>query len=194
MKGLLKILLAFVLPCGLIIVGAFGLFKFFKKRMERKKRNKQITEEKGWKYFTLEELDTRKNKDVEITEEQLNNLDNLVKKVLDPLREKYGKPIHVNSGLRDYIPDGGSTTSDHPKGCAVDVEGGGRTDKENKELAELLLSMNLPFTQLINEFGFAWLHIALNPKDSRKRLTRSTGDRKKPTYAQCGTDKTKWLA
>lgn len=191
MKRVLFIILALLVPFGAV---ATLLYFFFLKRMERKKRNKQITEEKGWKYFTLEELDTRKNKDVEITEEQLNNLDNLVKKVLDPLREKYGKPIHVNSGLRDYIPDGGSTTSDHPKGCAVDVEGGGRTDKENKELAELLLSMNLPFTQLINEFGFAWLHIALNPKDSRKRLTRSTGDRKKPTYAQCGTDKTKWLA
>ena len=160
----------------------------------KKKRNKQITDEKGWKYFTLEELDTRKNKDVEITEDQLNNLDNLVKKVLDPLREKYGKPIIVNSGLRDYIPTGGSATSDHFLGCAVDVEGSGFTDNENKELAELFLSMNLPFTQLINEFGFSWLHIALNPKDKRKRLTRSSGDRKKPTYSHSGNDKIKWLA
>lgn len=158
-----------------------------------KDKQAEITKSKGWKYFTLSELDKRKNKEVDIDEATLKNLDTLVTKVLDPLREKYGHPIHVTSGLRDYVPSGGSTTSDHLKGCAVDIEGFDYSNAENKKLAELFLDMNLPYSQLINEFGWSWFHVALNPKDNRKRLTVSSGNRNNPTYTQYGTEKTKWL-
>lgn len=57
------------------------------------------------KYFTIKELcksttaeqlgiDNSPNSEI------VNNLKQLVEYILDPLRERYGKPIHVNSGYR----------------------------------------------------------------------------------------------
>ena len=73
------------------------------------------------KYFTIEELTrsataTTRGIDNTPTPEIKANLERLVDKVLDGLREIYGKPITVNSGYR--CPElnkavGGSKTSDH---------------------------------------------------------------------------------
>lgn len=52
------------------------------------------------------------------------NVKTLVENVLDPLREKYGKPIRVNSGFRcpnHNLAVGGATGSQHMKGEAADV-------------------------------------------------------------------------
>lgn len=57
------------------------------------------------KYFTIKELchsDTAIKKKIDNTpnSEIVNNLTQLINNILDPLREKYGKPITVNSGYR----------------------------------------------------------------------------------------------
>lgn len=57
------------------------------------------------KYFTIDELcksDTAKAKRIDNSpsDEIIHNLTSLVDKVLDPLRESYGKAIRVNSGYR----------------------------------------------------------------------------------------------
>ena len=52
------------------------------------------------------------------------NVKTLVENVLDPLREKYGKPIKVNSGYRcpkHNLAVGGATQSQHMKGEAADI-------------------------------------------------------------------------
>lgn len=52
------------------------------------------------------------------------NVKVLVENVLDPLREKYGKPIKVNSGYRcpkHNLAVGGATQSQHMKGEAADI-------------------------------------------------------------------------
>ena len=52
------------------------------------------------------------------------NVKALVENVLDPLREKYGKPIRVNSGYRcpnHNLAVGGATQSQHMKGEAADI-------------------------------------------------------------------------
>ena len=52
------------------------------------------------------------------------NLDALVANVLEPLRERYGKPIIVNSGYRCSIHNaavGGATQSQHMRGEAADI-------------------------------------------------------------------------
>lgn len=46
MKGLLKILLAFVLPCGLLIAGGYGLFKFIKRKRKKNEVMKGVDESK----------------------------------------------------------------------------------------------------------------------------------------------------
>ena len=71
----------------------------------------------------------------------------LVDTVLQPLRDAWGKPLHVNSGYR--CPElnkevGGMPTSQHVKGEAADVA----CDKP-VELARLAKALRLPYDQMI---------------------------------------------
>ena len=70
----------------------------------------------------------------------------LVHEVLDPARERLGKPIIVNSGYRCAKHNrevGGATNSQHMKGEAADI----RCD-DNKKLLKLLMESQ-KFDQLI---------------------------------------------
>jgi hypothetical protein len=114
------------------------------------------------KYFTLKEL-TRTSTDktnVPGTVET-ENLTNLVDKLLDPVREKWGKPIRINSGYRSIAVNlavGGSATSQHLKGEAADITAGSK--EENKKLFELI-KFGFVFDQLIDETDYTWLHVSL---------------------------------
>ena len=76
------------------------------------------------KHFTLRELvksDTAIRKGIKNipNRQEEQNLTNLVDKILDPLREAYGKPIIVTSGFRCEELNkliGGSKTSQHRTG------------------------------------------------------------------------------
>lgn len=128
------------------------------------------------KYFTIAELcksDTavRKNIDNSPTSEIINNLEQLVRYILDPLREKYGKPIRVNGAYR--CPElnkavGGSKTSQHMVGQAADITVG--TPDQNKKLFQLIIDMNLPFDQLIDEKNFRWVHVSYSPRHRKQIL------------------------
>lgn len=72
-------------------------------------------------YFTIEELNNHK---VQLTEEQTNNLKVLIER-LSVIREKYGKPFVVTSGVRS-IQDQMRINPNAPKsahllGMAVDI-------------------------------------------------------------------------
>ena len=101
------------------------------------------------KYFTIKELcksSTAVQKKIDNTpnSEIVNNLEKLVEYILDPLREKYGKPIIVNSGYRSQALNkavNGSKTSQHMKGLAADITAG--SPAKNKilfNLAQYILS------------------------------------------------------
>jgi hypothetical protein len=93
--------------------------------------------------------------------EQEANLKALVDAILDPLREKYGKPIRVSSGFRNADLNaavGGVSTSQHCKGEAADITTGIRD--ENRKLAKMIVEMGLPFDQLIDENDYAWVHVS----------------------------------
>ncbi len=80
------------------------------------------------------------------------NLKALCLRVLEPLREAYGKPIHINSGYRSHRLNyiiGGSPTSQHLKGQACDLVGA--THGDLIKLFNLIQSLGLPFDQLIAE-------------------------------------------
>ena len=71
----------------------------------------------------------------------------LVDTVLQPLRDAWGKPLHINSGYR--CPElnsevGGMPTSQHVKGEAADV-----ACDNPVELARLAAAMRLPYDQMI---------------------------------------------
>ena len=73
----------------------------------------------------------------------------LVESVLEPLRQAWGKPLHINSGYRSpelnaHPAIGGAPTSQHVQGEAADVA----CDKP-RDLARLAIELGLPFDQLI---------------------------------------------
>ena len=71
----------------------------------------------------------------------------LVLEVLQPLREAFGKPMHINSGYRSPELNsliGGVPTSQHVKGEAADIAA-----DNPMELAQLAHDLKLPFDQMI---------------------------------------------
>lgn len=130
------------------------------------------------KYFTIEELTaspTAKRKGIRNTPglTETRNLFALVNNILDPLREAYGKPIVVTSGYRCYLLNravGGATSSQHTKGQAADIRTLSDKREDNKKLFDLILSLKLPFDQLINEYNYDWVHVSFGPKNRRQVL------------------------
>lgn len=126
--------------------------------------------------FTIQELTasaTAEAKKInnDPTPEAEKNLKLLVDKVLDPLRDAYGKPIRVNSGYRSPALNTavkGSKTSQHVKGQAADITGGSK--QENKKLFELAQKLNLPYCQLIDEKNFSWVHISYDPNNVKRQI------------------------
>lgn len=101
------------------------------------------------------------------------NIAVLVDRVLDPLREAWGKPLTVTSGYRCQELNrivGGARASHHLRGMAADISTGNRV--ENRRLFQLVLDLGLPFTQLIDEKNFAWVHISLDPADVKRQVLR----------------------
>jgi len=88
------------------------------------------------------------------TPEQLKAMVNLANKVFQPLRKAMGdKPIIINSFFRSEKLNrfiGGSRTSQHCKGEAMDLDALGECT--NKQLF-FYIKNNLDFDQLIWEFG-----------------------------------------
>jgi len=100
--------------------------------------------------------------------EYTENLIELAQKIFEPIRKHFNKPIHVSSGFRSKILNqkiGGAKNSQHTKGQALDIDQGNR--KENMEIFDFIKN-NLPFDQLINEFGYDWIHVSYNT-DGRQR-------------------------
>lgn len=128
------------------------------------------------KYFTIKELcksatALQKGINNSPNSEVIKNLELLVANVLDPLREKYGKPIRVNGAYR--CPElnkavGGSKTSQHMTGQAADITVG--SPDNNKKLFNLIIEMNLPFDQLIDEKNFRWIHVSYSNKHRKQIL------------------------
>ena len=83
-------------------------------------------------------------------------------------------PIKINSFFRSKELNkaiGGSNTSHHCLGCAIDMTLGSRS--KNKELFTWCKD-NLEFTQLIHEYGDNtgpdWVHISYVPSDLKKQV------------------------
>lgn len=94
--------------------------------------------------------------------EHTENLIELANKIFEPLRAYINKPIHISSGYRSKILNaaiGGAKNSQHTKGQAIDIDQGDR--KENMEIFDFIKN-NLEFDQLINEFGYDWIHVSYN--------------------------------
>ena len=144
------------------------------------------------KNFSLAEMvksETALRHDMDNTpgEAEIENLKRLAEKVLQPVRDHYGKGVKVNSGFRHPEVNakvGGSKTSDHCKGQAADIEIPGVA---NADLAEWI-TKNLDFTQVILEFytpgipDSGWVHVSYNPADLKKQVLTATKRDGKTVY------------
>lgn len=130
------------------------------------------------KYFSIKELTksataARKGIKNDPSIEECKSLTALIEKVLDPLREAYGKPIIVTSGYRCpklNAAVGGSASSQHVKGEAADIRSVADTPEENKKLFDLIVKLGLPYDQLINEYNYDWVHVSFGPRHRRQKL------------------------
>lgn len=142
------------------------------------------------KWFTIDELTksqtaVRYGIDNTPSGEEKANLIMLVDNILDPLREKFGRAIIVNSGFRCELLNkkvGGSKTSQHRTGQAADIQSVG--DRYNRELFELAKKME--FDQLIYEYGNDdkpdWIHISFSYGKNRHQILRARKINGKTVY------------
>lgn len=102
--------------------------------------------------------------------EVLERMEDVAFEVFEPLREWYGRPIKVNSFFRCEELNkkvGGSPTSQHVKGMAIDLSAG--TKAENKKLFDYIKG-HLTFDQLIWEYGGVWVHVSYNRGHNRNQV------------------------
>ena len=120
-------------------------------------------------------------------EQEIAALKLLCEKVLQPVRDHYGKGVKVNSGFRHPEVNakvGGSKTSDHCRGQAADIEIPGVA---NADLAEWIKD-NLEFRQLILEFytpgipDSGWVHVSYVAEDNKKQVMTATKKDGKTVY------------
>lgn len=100
--------------------------------------------------------------------------------VLEPLRAAIGAPIVINSGYRCRELNTlirGSSTSQHMKGEAADIESIGVS---NLEIVNTLLLARIPFDQVILEFHdpekgprSGWVHISYKSAKQRREVLRT---------------------
>jgi hypothetical protein len=104
------------------------------------------------------------------TEHQLFAMRIVANTCFEPLRKWYAKPIKINSFFRCTLLNqkvGGSSSSQHCKGEAMDISAGSK--EENKKLFDWCKA-NLVFDQLINEYDYQWVHISFRHGDNRNMV------------------------
>lgn len=140
------------------------------------------------KYFTMYEMTrsaTAKRLGIDNTPTAVvrNNIEALVKNVLDPLREAWGAPIVVTSGYRSEKLNravGGATNSQHLYGQAADIRTVSDRREDNMKLLRKLIDMELPFDKLIAEYVDSsgrpdWIHVSYSSARRGIKLTCKGG-------------------
>lgn len=127
----------------------------------------KITDNFSLEEFTKSTTAIANNIDNTPTAYEKENIIRLVREILQPIRDKYGKAITVTSGYRSPVLNRyvkGSSTSQHLKGEAADI-----TSLDNKKLWDIIVDMinnnEITVGQLIWEKGTkkcpSWIHISL---------------------------------
>lgn len=132
----------------------------------------------------------KKNIDNTPTAKALINMKYIAENVFEPLREYFNVPIGMNSFYRSSTLNkalGGSSTSEHVIGSAIDLDAdvfGGIT---NKEIFNYIKD-NLNFNQLIWEFGNdnepAWVHVSLKKSGNKKQILQAKKINGKTKYVK----------
>ncbi len=112
-------------------------------------------------------------------DEQLNNMELIAEKIFEPLRAYVNGPIKINSFFRSAKLNtaiGGSKTSQHCKGQAMDIDDtfGKATNAEMYHF----IKEHLDFDQMIWEFGnddnTNWVHVSyVSPEKNRNKCLKA---------------------
>lgn len=125
--------------------------------------------------FTISELvksDTAEKNSINNTPD-INSLDNLLELifyVLQPLRNKLGKPMIITSGFRSAKVNqlvGGVGNSQHLYGQACDFVVNGMTPAQ---VVEFVKNSGIEYDQCIDEGS--WTHISFNKGHNRKQVLK----------------------
>jgi len=124
------------------------------------------------------------------TEDQMFNMITIVTEIFEPLRKWAGGPIKINSFFRSEELNkaiGGSTTSQHCDGCAMDLDDV-YGHKTNAEMFDYIIA-NLPFDQIIWEFGDHtnpdWVHVSyISPEANRGNVLKAERVNGKTVYSK----------
>ena len=130
-------------------------------------------------HFTLEEMTaspTAKKLGLSNTPtaEHIENMRYCCEKILEPVRAHFGKAVTINSSYRSPAVNkavGGSTTSQHVNGQAIDFEINGIS---NKIVADWIAD-NLEFDQVILEFyvegdkNSGWVHASIKKEGGNRK-------------------------
>ena len=130
------------------------------------------------------------------TEEHIENLKYVAEKVFQPIREHFGVPIYISSGYRSKALNeaiGGSKTSFHSHGMALDLDQDGKNKGVSNADVFYYIKNNLPFTELIWEFGNEtnpnWVHVAIAPgRENEKNIKIAQKVNNRTTYNKWDRD------
>ena len=133
------------------------------------------------KEFQASGLATLRNLNNEMNESQIASAKLLCENVFEPLRLYLNTPIEISSGFRSLQVNKmikGSSTSQHTKGEAMDLQIGSKGFNFIKD--------KLDFDQLIWEFGNdenpSWVHVSFSSKN-RKQVLKATKKNGKTIYS-----------
>jgi zinc D-Ala-D-Ala carboxypeptidase len=146
------------------------------------------------KHLSLAEVtrsETAKRKGIsnQPTAEHLENFKKLAENIFEPIREHFKVPILISSGYRSKDLNtaiGGSLTSQHCQGEAIDIDMDGAGTISNADVFKYIKE-NLNFDQLIWEFGDLdnpdWVHVSYESTGKqRKQILRALKLQGKTVY------------
>lgn len=140
-----------------------------------------ITKNFSWGEMEYSETAKRLGIDNSVPQAYKGNVERLCKEVLQPIREKWGKPIVISSGYRCERLNkrvGGVKTSQHAYGSAADIHTTSNTLEENGKLWDMIIGMakkgEIKCRQIIFEYGQMkkgprWIHVSVNDANHGKQ-------------------------
>ena len=155
----------------------------------------KISKHVSWKEATYSRTGDRRGLDNTPNEDQIKCMKDIAENIFEPLRKWAGGPIKINSMFRGEPVNtaiGGSKTSQHMKGQAMDIDDT-FGHKTNAEMYHYIRE-NLDFDQMVWEFGTDenpnWIHVShVTHRPNRKKLTVALRRNGKTVYEHRAIDK-----
>jgi zinc D-Ala-D-Ala carboxypeptidase len=150
-------------------------------RNYHKEKYMNISDNISFSEATKSQIATRKGIDNTPNDEALENMRLVANMCFQPLREHFNKALGISSFYRSKELNraiGGSQTSDHCRGCAIDID----ADIYNNGISNAdifnWLKDNVDFDQLIWEYGSDkepnWVHVSYRKEGNRNQILKAT--------------------